>query len=98
MADVIYQVNLKVSDYLISDFEKYMLEEHIPDVLKTGKFHRCVFARREKGNYQIEYFTNREALNNYLETESKKLRQDFIERFPDGIEISRNELEILQIW
>ncbi|GIU81845.1 MAG: DUF4286 family protein [Acidobacteria bacterium] len=98
MATVIYQVEAKVRGDLIADFEEYMLETHICDVMKTGKFEKCIFAGKGNGIYQIQYFTDHEQLQEYIEKEAPALRGDFIKRFPEGVEINRSELEILRIW
>jgi hypothetical protein len=98
MGDVIYQVEAKVHDELTQPFEKYMLEVHIADVMKTGKFEKCIFARKRDGIYQIQYFTNYELLKEYVEKEASALRQEFTRQFPEGVEIFRSELEILRIW
>ncbi len=98
MADVIYQVEARVHNELTQAFEKYMLEVHIAEVMKTGKFEKCIFARKRDGIYQIQYFTKHESLKEYIEKGAPVLRQEFSRQFPKGVEISRSKLEILQIW
>ena len=56
-------------------------------------------ARAGDNRYRIQYEAfDQNALDEYLRTEAARLRRDFIEHFPEGIEVVRENWEVLQIW
>lgn len=96
---VIYEVTANVGEDLIELYEKYMRERHIPDLLATGYFAGAKFTRTSPNRYRIQYEAfDRNALDNYLKTEAPRLRDDFLAHFPEGVELSRENWETLQIW
>ena len=96
---IIYEITAKVETRLIKKFERYMRNTHIPDLLRTGYFENAEMARVSEGNYRIRYLTkDRETLDKYFATDAEKLREDFIQHFPAGLEVSREVLEILADW
>lgn len=96
---IIYEVTAEVREDLIENFEKYMRERHIPDLIKTGSFRSAEMAEISSGKYRIRYAAeNREILDGYLETSAKDLREDFLKTFPDGVKLSREFLKVLQTW
>lgn len=94
-AMVTYELTAAVEAHLIDAYEGYMTAKNIADVLATGYFVSATFSR--SGNrYRIRYeAASREMLDKYLKTEADRLRADFAEHFPNGIEISRENWEIL---
>lgn len=95
----IYEITATVRADLIEAYEKYMRESHIPDLLTTGFFGGAKFTRAGENRFRIQYEAwNRAALDEYLETESARLRADFLAHFPEGIELSRENWEIVQAW
>ncbi len=96
---VIYEITAVVHAELVKEYEKFMRERHIPDLLKTGCFQSAVFTRSENNRYRIRYEAfNRKSLDNYLNNEAERLRADFLAFFPAGIELSREVWEILQVF
>jgi hypothetical protein len=96
---LIYEITAQVKDDLIGNFERFMREIHIPDLLKTGYFEQAEMARISVGNYRIRYLTeSKEKLEKYFATDAENLREDFLKNFPAGIEVSREILEVLQSW
>ena len=96
---IIYEITATVSADLIETYEKYMLSQHIPDLLATGFFAGAKMARAGENRYRIQYEAfDQTALNDYLATEAARLREDFIGHFPDGVEVVRENWEVLQIW
>lgn len=76
-----------------------MCERHIPDLLQTGYFSDALFSRSDKNRYRIQYHAhNQSALDEYLKNDATRLREDFAEHFPVGVEVSRENWEILQRW
>lgn len=96
---IVYEITAKVNPDLIEKFEKYMLEQHIPEILETGFFNGAKFTRSGKDLYRIQYEAhNQKALDEYLEKDAPRLREDFLLNFSEGIEISRENWEVLRIF
>jgi hypothetical protein len=96
---IIYEITATVRDDLIEEYEKYMSDRHIPDLLETGFFSGAFFTRAKKNRYRIQYHAHDEkSLNEYLKTEAARLRTDFLAHFGEGVEILRENWEVLQIW
>lgn len=96
---VIYEITAVVDGELIEEYEKYMRERHIPDLLATGYFRGAKFTYSTENRYRILYEAhNIESLNKYLEREAARLRADFTEHFPTGIKLSREIWHVEEIW
>jgi hypothetical protein len=96
---VIYEITAVVAPELIEKYEKYMREQHIPDLLATGYFRGAKFTRSTKNRYRILYEAhNQESLNQYLENDATRLRADFLAHFPAGIELSREIWHVVEHW
>jgi hypothetical protein len=102
MATIIYEITAIVRPQLALEYEKYMRERHIPDLLETGFFRAAYFTRSAaatENRYRIQYHAhNRSALDEYLKTQAERLRADFLAHFPKGIELSRENWEVLEVW
>jgi hypothetical protein len=76
-----------------------MRERHIPDLLETGFFGGAKLSRADENRYRIQYEArDRKALDEYLKTEAARLRADFLAHFPEGVEVTRENWEVLQVW
>ena len=96
---IIYEITATVRADLIEEYEKYMRKRHIPDLLATGFFGGARIARAGENRYRIQYEAyNQKALDEYLEMEAARLRADFLAHFAEGVEVSRENWEVLQIW
>jgi hypothetical protein len=96
----IYEVTATLNDgNRCAEFEKYMADEHVPDVLATGCFAAAFFARAEDGKYVLAYHVNTpEDVQRYLDTHAAKLRDDVVQRFGDSVSTSRRMLEIIKLF
>jgi hypothetical protein len=96
---VVYEITTLVKTELVEKYEDYMRGRHIPDLLATGYFRGALFSRSEPGRYRVSYEAfDQNALDEYLERDAARLRADFIEHFPEGIEVSREVWNVLQSW
>jgi Domain of unknown function (DUF4286) len=87
---ITYEVTAVVEEGLVEQFERYMRDAHIPEVLATGCFQAAVFARSSPGRYRTGYVARSEAdLDRYLESHTAALRAAFGTHFPDGVSLSR---------
>jgi hypothetical protein len=96
---IIYEVTAKVGPHIADEYERCMIEQHIPDVLRTGAFTSANFLMNADGLYQARYAAvDRDALDRYFEESADLLRQDVLKRFPQGIEFSRREWNMIRTW
>lgn len=96
---IIYEITAAVRADLVEEYEKYMVERHIPDLLETGFFGGAKLARTFENRYRIQYEAHdQKALDEYLEREAARLRADFLAHFSEGIALSRENWEVVQIW
>jgi hypothetical protein len=90
---VIYEVTAVVTTVRARDFVEFMRARHIPEVLATGYFTSASFFRSSETRYCARYEAmDEETLDNYLTSAAPRLRADFLARFPEGVEVSR------EIW
>ena len=96
---VIYEITAIVRADLVEAYEKYMRERHIPDLLETGYFQGARFIRADENRYRIQYEApDNKALDEYLITDAARLRADFLAHFGEGVELSRENWEVLHVW
>ena len=96
---VTYEITAMVRPELAPAYERYMRERHIPDLLATGAFAAASFGRSEPGRYRVRYEAHsREALERYLAEHAPRLRADLQRQFPDGVDLTRDEWTVLQLW
>lgn len=95
---VTYEVSAVVRTDLVKEYESYM-RRHIVEVLATKKFTAASFARSGPGRYRVSYEApDQQSLDRYLAEDTARLRADFSQHFPTGIELSREVWETLQSW
>lgn len=90
-----YEITAVVNENLTAQYEAYMIERHIPDVLATGFFTSATISRHGD-RYRIRYETTHESeIDQYLTLRAARLRTDFNKNFPTGIELSREVWEVI---
>ncbi len=99
---IIYNVTSNIDESIHNEWLKWMKEEHIPQVLATGKFEKAtlvrVLVKEDMGGvtYSVQYKTpSREALETYYKEDAPKLRTEIIKKFADKVLAFRTELEII---
>jgi hypothetical protein len=96
---VTYEITATVRQDLADLWERFMRERHIPDLLETGAFLGATLSRSQPGRFRIRYEArSRAALDRYLAEHAARLRNHHTERFPDGVEVSREEWDVLATW
>ncbi|HEX6280296.1 MAG TPA: DUF4286 family protein [Pyrinomonadaceae bacterium] len=96
MIGVTYEITAAVSEDLVIAFETFMIGRHIPDLMATGCFSGATFSRSQSGRYRIRYEAHdRESLDKYMLEHAARLREDVLNTFPDGLDISREEWDVL---
>ena len=95
---VTYEVTALVRPDLAAAYEPYM-RRHIAELLATGRFVRATFARATGHRYRIRYEAgDQQSVDRYIAEDAPRLRADFAEHFPNGIEVSREIWETIGEW
>lgn len=96
---VIYEITATVAPELAEDYERYMRERHVRDLLATGYFRTAKFTSSSDNRYRILYEAHdRESLDEYLKNDAPRLRADFSEHFSTGIELAREIWQVVEDW
>ena len=97
MPTMVYEVTAVVEPDLAADYERFMRDLHIPDLMKTGLFEGAEIEQASTGKYRVRYVApTREALEGYFAEHAPRLRADFHEKFPSGVEVTREEWTVLE--
>ena len=98
----IYNVTINVEDEIHDTWLEWMKNQHIPDMLATGKFLEAkmsrVMVQEETGGstYSIQYgLSDSTTLEAYYKEDAARLRQDGVDRFGGKFVAFRTELEVL---
>ncbi|MEH6537017.1 MAG: DUF4286 family protein [Psychroserpens sp.] len=99
---IIYNVTINIDDTAHDQWLDWMKNEHIPQVLGTGKFEKAtlsqVLVEEDMGGqtYSIQYRSySREALDAYYREDADRLRQEGLKKFADKMLAFRTELQII---
>ena len=86
---IVYEIVAIVEASLAAEYERYLAEQHIPDLMATGCFVSTQLSRTDD-TFQIRYAAaDRESLERYFNQHAERLRADALKRFPDGVQLSR---------
>jgi hypothetical protein len=96
---ITYEVTALVEASLAQSYERYMRQQHIPDVLASGCFQSADFASAAPGRYRMRYeASTNEDLERYLTMHAARLREDAASHFPEGVVLSREVWTVMQRW
>jgi hypothetical protein len=101
---IVYNVTVNVDTDVHEEWVKYMREEHIPDVLKTGCFIEARFTRvvvkEEQGvTYSVQYLCeSEEILQQYADDFAPALQKDHKDRFEGRFAAFRTMLEVVDVF
>lgn len=97
----IYNVTTNIQEDVHDKWVEWMKKEHIPEMLKTGKFIKALMTRvmmkEEMGGitYSVQYTAqNKEMLQKYYEEDAEKLRGQS-KAFEGKFVVFRTELEVI---
>lgn len=98
---IIYNVTINVSEEVHDEWLTWMKQEHIPQMLDTGKFLNAmmtkVLVQEPMGGvtYSVQYKAESKAmLERYYQEDAEKLREES-KRFKDKTVFFRTELEVI---
>ncbi|WP_452219727.1 DUF4286 family protein [Lacinutrix salivirga] len=99
---IIYNVTVNIDDTVHDEWLNWMKQEHIPQVLATGKFEKAtlshILVKEEMGgqSYSIQYRSySRQALDAYYREDAERLRAEGLKKFADKMLAFRTELNIV---
>lgn len=96
---VSYEVRVEVREDLVPDFERYMRDKHLPEILATGCFTAIRFEFEREGVFRSRYeAASRDGVDRYLNEHAPRFREDFTAHFPDGCTVSRAVWDTLQVF
>jgi hypothetical protein len=99
---MLYNVTLNVEEDMAADFEQWMKETHIPQVMATGHFQSYRFLKlldQEYGEgitFAVQYLmADRNTLEDYQAFHGPRLRQETLQRYGDKCVAFRTLLEVI---
>lgn len=98
---LLYNVTIKIDADVHEEWLEWMRKEHIPRVIKTGKFtsHRvCRLLHEEEDGhtYAIQYFSkDLETFQRYQKEDALRLQKEHADRFPNKYVAFRTLMEVL---
>ena len=96
---IAYEVTLDVIPSRAEELERYMREDHIPDIRSTGCFKVIRFERAGTGRYRTRYLAGTRAdLDRYLKEYAPALREEFRQVFGTDAISTREVWDELETW
>lgn len=96
---IFYEVTAVPEPEVREAYEQYMRAKHVDDVLASGCFIGARIAVTDDGLYRTTYVAaTRGDLDRYLADHAPRLRNDFAEHIPSGVQVSREILDVIQEW
>jgi hypothetical protein len=94
-----YEVTLQAQPQLAARLEQFMTESHIPQIFLTGCFREIRLNRASAGRFRTAYQANTQAdLDRYVQDHAPRFRAEFLERFPEGVNITRETWVQREVW
>ncbi len=101
---IIYNVTSNVANNIHDKWMAWMMEDHIPKIMETGKFNKIKIVKvlgdhhhPDTTTYSVQYTADsREKLDEYYKEHSPRLRAESQGMFGDSVLQFRTELEIVQ--
>lgn len=101
----IYNVTVKTDAAIATDWEHWMLSEHMPELLSTGLFTECRLSRLtdtddddDNPTYSAQYTCpSRHEYERYLTEWAPLMRQKGIDRFGGGFVAFRSVMDVLGV-
>ena len=99
---IIYNVTIKISFTIHTEWLQWLKEEHIPEVIQTGCFTHAVILRllevddSEGPTFAIQYFAeNKELYNNYIEHHAGMLKEKSFKKWGNQFIAFRSIMEVV---
>ena len=95
---ITYEVTATVPDDLADEYDAYMLDKHIAEVVAAGRFATATYYRAGSSRRTIYEALDQASLDQYLAVEADRLRTDFLNHFPDGVSVIRENWEVVALF
>jgi hypothetical protein len=99
---IIYNVTVKVENSIADDWVKWIMEEHIPEIINTGCFQKGSLLRllecddSEGPTYAVQYFAeSKSQYNTYISQFSEKMRQKGFEKWGNKFIAFRSVMQVV---
>lgn len=100
---ILYNVTVKIMTPFREDWETWMRQIHIPDVMNTGLFTEYKMSRilgedeKQGVTFAIQYLSpSMEKFREYQDNHAKKLQADHTEKYRDKYVAFRTIMEVIQ--
>lgn len=100
---IIYNVTIKVEEAIAGEWLQWLLQEHIPDVMKTSCFTENKVVRllevddSEGPTYAIQYFAESKAnYNQYIEKYAPEMRKRSTDKWGQKFIAFRSVMQVVQ--
>ena len=100
---IIYNVTTNIDESIHEEWMQWMQEEHIPEVLSTGKFVKAllsqVMVNEDMGGitYSIQYSCiSKDLLDQYYRDDADRLRKQGLKKFGNKFGAFRTELQVIK--
>ncbi len=100
---ILYNVTVKIMTPFREDWETWMRQTHIPDVMNTGLFTAYKMSRilgedeKQGVTFAIQYLSpSMEKFREYQDKHAKKLQADHTEKYRDKYVAFRTIMEVIQ--
>jgi hypothetical protein len=94
-----YEVTLQATPELSATVEQFMAESHIPEIFASGCFREIRFSLASAARFRTAYQASTQAdLDRYLQDHAPRFRAEFLKRFPDGVNITRETWVQRRMW
>ncbi len=98
---ILYNVTCNIDEKMEHEWVDWMINEHIPEVMATGKFYEYKFykiqtqvADNQGLNFSIQYFAKSiEDYDSYIQNNAAELRNKTIQKYGDRVLAFRTILE-----
>ena len=99
----IYNITIKVNNFILDEWMKWQQEEHIPEIMATRLFDEYKVFRlleqdeTEGTTYIIQYFTSeKDNYNIYIKNFAQPLREKALKKWGDGFIAFRSLLQAVK--
>ncbi len=99
---IVYNVTIKVTHAIHTDWLQWLQSEHIPEIIKTGCFTKAIILQlmevddSEGPTYAVQYFAESKGLyNNYIENHSVEMRQKSFDKWGDQFIAFRSVMKVI---
>ena len=97
--NIVYEIRAVVRADLREAWEAYMRDVHVPEVIAAGEFLGASIERDAASRHRIRYLArDRGRLARYLAESAPALREAALRRFPEGVDLAREEWEVVAGW